>query len=147
MCNFPWEIDFQTSANYIGLHWDGGMDAVTAFWLLVVPGAVYATASGSLQLTMSVRKYLKIRNRTLLAWVAQCRTRIFLWIKHLATYLKGYNSNEKAHFFVSWKRLLGHATGVPGHMAVRYYQYSMITFSYTKYFVHSYTVDVVFTLS
>ena len=25
--------------------------------------------------------------------------------------------------------------------------YSKITFSYTKYFVHSYTVDVVFTLS
>ena len=25
--------------------------------------------------------------------------------------------------------------------------YSIITFSYTKYFVHSYTVDVVFTLS
>ena len=25
--------------------------------------------------------------------------------------------------------------------------YSMITFSYTKYFVHSYTVEVVFTLS
>ena len=25
--------------------------------------------------------------------------------------------------------------------------YSMITFSYTKYFVHSYTVDVAFTLS
>ena len=24
--------------------------------------------------------------------------------------------------------------------------YSLITFSYTKYFVHSYTVDVVFTL-
>ena len=26
------------------------------------------------------------------------------------------------------------------------YFYSNITFSYTKYFVHSYTVDVVFTL-
>ena len=25
--------------------------------------------------------------------------------------------------------------------------YSIITFSYTKYFVHSYTVDVVFTVS
>ena len=25
--------------------------------------------------------------------------------------------------------------------------YSIITFSYTKYFIHSYTVDVVFTLS
>ena len=25
--------------------------------------------------------------------------------------------------------------------------YSMLTFSYTKYFVHSYTTDVVFTLS
>ena len=33
------------------------------------------------------------------------------------------------------------------HVWNQWFFYSVITFSYTKYFVHSYTVDVVFTLS
>ena len=33
------------------------------------------------------------------------------------------------------------------HEASEFFFYSIITFSYIKYFVHSHTVDVVFTLS